>query len=274
MTRGTLRMGPGALTALALVAATTAVAAPPDVATIVGRMKQVLEPARPNLRRGTLTVAQGGFTSQVTLGQARGKVAGGNRILTVVLAPADLRGTAYIVKEEAASVSDRLWVYLPAIGRVREVVSPEAYSAFLNSDFTYADLGFIRLQSKLSLKGEQTVNGVKAYTIEAIPPQTWYYARIVTAVAADTFLPIERKFYDPANALWKVERFEKVAVINGVPTVLTVSMEDVQAKSRTTIDVSDLQYDATIPDGLFEPATLPQAAASPLWTSLKAPVGK
>jgi outer membrane lipoprotein-sorting protein len=274
MMRGTLRIGSVALTALALVAETTAVAAPPDVATILGRMKQALEPARPNLRKGTLTVAQGGYTSQVTLGQARGKVASGNRILTVVLAPADLRGTAYIVKEEAASDTDRLWAYVPAIGRVREVVSPEAYSAFLNSDFTYADLGFIRLKSTLSLKGEETVNGVKAYTIEAVPPQTWYYARIVTAVAEDTFLPIERKFYDPANALWKVERFEKVVVIDGVPTVLTVSMEDVQAKSRTTIDVTDFKYDAQVPDGFFEPAALPQAAASPLWPALAAPVGK
>jgi outer membrane lipoprotein-sorting protein len=259
---------------LALVAATTAVAAPPDVATILGRMKQALEPARPNLRKGTLTVAQGGYTSQVTLGQARGNVAGSNRILTVVLAPADLRGTAYIVKEEPASDYDRLWAYVPAIGRVREVVSPEAYSAFLNSDFTYADLDFIRLRLALSLKGEEAVNGVKAYTIESIPPSKWYYARIVTAVAADTFLPIETKFYDPANALWKVERFEKVAVIDGVPTVLTVSMEDVQAKSRTTINITDVQYDAKIPDSLFESGAMPQAAASPLWTILQAPVGK
>src|SRR5437660_1757457 len=83
------------------------------------------------------------------------------------------------------------------------------------------------------------------------PAQRWYYTRIVTTVAADSFLPIERQFYDPANQLWKVERFQGVSTINGVPTVLTLSMDDVQAKSRTTITVTDLKYGARIPEALL-----------------------
>jgi hypothetical protein len=51
-------------------------------------------------------------------------------------------------------------------------------------------------------------------------------------------------------------------------------MDDVQAKSVSTIAVTDLQYGATVPDALLEPDGLPLAATSPIWTSLNAPVGR
>jgi hypothetical protein len=237
-------------------------------------MKQALEPPQSSLRKSTLTVTQGGSTSKVVLGEARGKRGDSNRILAVVLAPPDLRGTAYLIQEAPASDNNVLSVWVPAIGRVRTLVSPEAFSAFLNSDFTYADLGFTPLRSTYTLEGEQAAQGGPAFRIQTILPQSWYYSRIVTTVAADSFLPIERKFYDVANELWKVERFQGVSKINGVPTVLTTSMDDVQSKSLSTLTVNDLQYGAKVPDALLDPDALPLAASSPLWTSLDAPVSR
>lgn len=263
-----------AVPVLALVAATTAAAAPPDVKTIIGRMKQALEPPRSSLRKMKLTVAQGGSTSEVQVGQARGKAAEGNRILNVALAPADLRGTAYLVQEAPESATNKQWAYVPAVGRVRTLISPEAFSAFLNSDFTFSDLGFTPLESSYKLLGEETTQGAHVYRIEEIPKQNWYYARITATVAADSFLPVERRFYDPANQLWKIERFEGVATIQGAPTVIRTSMEDVQASSRSTITITDLQYDAQIPPELLDPLAMPNAAKSPAWTSLNAPVGR
>jgi outer membrane lipoprotein-sorting protein len=264
----------GVSTALVLVAAAATAAGPPDVATVVARMKQAVEPPKASLRKMTLTVAQGASTSTVVLGQARGKLAEGDRILTVVVAPADLRGTAYLIQEQAASDENLQWAYVPAIGRVRTVVSPEAFSAFLNSDFTYSDLGFTPLHSTYKLLGEETGSSGRMYRIEATPPQRWYYSRIVTTVAADSFLPVEREFHDVGGQRWKVERFQGVAVVDGVPTVLTDTMEDVQAKSRSTITVTDLRYGAEIPDALLKPEALPEAGKSPIWTSLNAPVGR
>jgi hypothetical protein len=268
------RLLPAALTTIALLSASGALAAAPDVQALVHGMKLALEPARPSLRKLTLTVAQGGATSTVTLGQARGTVGGASRILTVVLAPADLRGTAYLVQEQAAADSDQLWVYVPAIGRVRTVVGPEAFSAFLNSDFTYSDLGFTALRWRYDAKDGDTVNGAKTYRVEGVPQQQWYYARVVSLIAADGFMPIQRDFFDPANQPWKVERFEKVTAMNGVPTPLTISMDDMQSKSRTTLNVTDLAYDAQVPDALLQPQGMSQAETSPVWTSLRAPVAK
>jgi outer membrane lipoprotein-sorting protein len=268
------RLLPAALMTIAILSATDARAQPPDVLALVGGMKQALEPVRPSLRKMTLTVAQGGTTSTVTLGQARGIVGGANLILTVVLAPGDLRGTAYLVQEQAASASDRLWTYVPAIGRVRTVVGPEAFSAFLNSDFTYSDLGFTALRWTYTVKDGDAVNGAKTYRVEGVPQQQWYYARVVSLIAADGFMPIQRDFFDPANQPWKVERFETVKTVNGVPTPLLVSMDDTQSKSRTTLTITDLAYDAQVPEALLKPEGMPKAVESPVWGALKAPVGK
>lgn len=89
--------------------------------------------------------------------------------------------------------------------------------------------------------------------------------RVVTWIAADSFLPLERDDYDAADALWKVERFEDITVIGGVPTPLAIVMEDKQAGTSSELRVSSVRYDAQVPDGLFDPANLPKAADHPLW---------
>ena len=244
-------------------------AADPDIGMLVREMKSALEPARPSIRKLTFRVSgESGETSQVIVGQVRGMVGTHRRILNLVLAPASLRGIAYLV-EEGGAASDVQWLYLPAIGRVRKVVSPEAYAAFLNSDFTYADLGFVSTGARYRLLGTETHDGTRAFEIEGVPKETWYYGRTVTWLPADSRLPLERDLYDPAKQLWKVERWEQLSVVDGVPTALRVSMEDVQSKTRTDIDVSAVRYDVSPPEGLLDPAQLPKAAGSPLWNELE-----
>lgn len=255
--------------------AAAAAAAPPDATTIMTKMKAAIEPPQASLRRLTLTVTGlDGTSSAVVLGQARGAAAESRRILTVVLAPPELKGIAYLTQEQPAGPGDAQSAWIPAIGRVRTLVSSEAFSAFLNSDFTYSDLGFASLRPRYTLLEEGVLNGTKVYRIDAVPKDNWYYSHYETTVAADSFIPIECKFFDPAGALWKVERWEGTATVNGVPTVLKVTIDDVQAKSKSTIAATDLQYGVAVPDALLQPSGLPKAASSPLWTALDAPVGK
>lgn len=247
----------------------SAEAASPDVGLIVKRMRAALEPERPSARKMTFRISGADDdASRVVVGQASSGVGDRRRILTVVLSPESLRGTAYLVEQSSAD-EDVQWLYLPAIDRVRKVVSPEAYAAFLNSDFTYSDLGMIGRGTRYTLLGEEEQDGTHAYRIEGVPKQTWYYGRTVSWVAADSGLPLQRRLYDAAKQLWKVERWEDVSVVDGVPTTMHVSMNDVQARTRTDINVSAVRYDVDVSDTLFDPSQLPKAAASPLWTQLE-----
>jgi outer membrane lipoprotein-sorting protein len=242
-----------------------AAAAPPDVMTLMKQMKEVFEPMRPSTRKVVISMNDKGETVQWTAGQARKELPDGKRMVMVMLAPESVRGIAYAVAEPKDKPST-MWMYLPAIRRVRGLTPVDTYEHFLGTDFTYADLGFVRLHERYRLLGEETHNGVRAYKIEeAVPQERAYYSRIITWVAADSLLPLQRDYYDVAGKLWKTELFEQVAVIDSVPTPLRIRMTDVQGGTSTEINVSEVRYGVDIPDAVFDPERLPQVVEHALW---------
>jgi hypothetical protein len=252
-----------------VLAATPAIAGPLNAQTIVQGMKRALEPDRPSTRTLVVAVrATDGSTTEWTARQARKRLPDGNRILTVILEPDDLRGVGLLIREEKVRPDDQ-WLYLPMIRRVRQILPVSAYESFLGSDFTLADLGFVNLRDrKFSLLGEETVAETPAYKVqEVLAGPHYYYSRIVSWIAKDTMLPMERDYYDAANQLWKTELYQNTTVINGIPTVLRIRMDDRLQDTGTELRVSEVRYDATIPDDLFDPQKLPQASKHPLWTS-------
>jgi Outer membrane lipoprotein-sorting protein len=257
------------LTALVgvIAAASPVMAGPPDAQTIIQRMKAVLEPERPSTRKIVLAMlAADGSTTEWTARQARKRLPDGSRILTVILEPDDVRGVGLLIREHKDH-PDEQWMYLPLIRRVRKMAPVGAYESFLGTDFTLADLGFVNLRDrKFSLLGEETFAERPAYKVqEVLAGRQYYYSRIVSWIAKDTMLPLRRDYYDVANELWKTELYQDAAVINGVPTVLRIHMEDKQQNTSTELRVSEVQYDAAVPDDLFDAQHLPEASKHPLW---------
>jgi outer membrane lipoprotein-sorting protein len=144
----------------------------------------------------------------------------------------------------------------------------------LGTDFTYADLGFVRLHPQYRLLGEEDHGSKKTYKIEeSVPKERAYYSRVITWVSKDSMLPIQRDYYDVAGTLWKTEVFEEEK-IDGVPTPIRIQMKDLPGKSSTELRVSDVRYNVEVPDALFDPMQLPTAASSPAWQSSHAPATK
>jgi hypothetical protein len=251
--------------AVLFLAASRAATGAPDAATVVRHMKEALEPARSSTRKLTILVTgESGEPAQWIAGQAREKRASGSRMLTVLLAPESARGMA-IIFQDGGQAPSRQWIYVPAVRRVREISRVESYQAFLNTDFTYADLGFVSPRERWEVLGTEARDGVQTYELQAVPREQWYYSRIVTWVVADSWLPVRREFHDPAGLLWKVETWSDVTAIDGVPIPLRDRMEDVRQGGSTEIRVSDVLWDRELPAALFEPRNLPAAADSPLW---------
>ena len=242
-----------------------AVAEPPEVTTIINKMKDSIEPARPSRSRMVITVHSEGETVEWTGHQARKQLADGKHILTVILEPESVRGVALLVWEPKDQPEVQ-WIYLPAVRRVRKLIPVSAFESFFNTDFTFYDLGFIALNDRgFALLGEDTEGSRRVYKVQEVPRNPYYYSRVVTWVAEDSFLPLHRDYYDGAGALWKIERFENVTTIDGVPTPLRIVMEDKQAGTSSELRFSSVRYDVAVPDELFDPKNLPKAAAHPSW---------
>ena len=255
------------LPAFFLAAAPVAAQPPPDANALVKEMKRAFEPARPSTRKVIVSVSELGQTLQLVGRVARKTFPDGQRQAIVMTEPPDVRGTALLVAELTdPSKPSVMWLYSPVIRRVRKLVPIDAYDHFLDTDFTYADLGFVRLHGRYALLGEADVKGVKAYKVEEkIPREEWYYSRVVTYIAAGNKLPLQRDYYDPAGALWKTEAFDGITAIDGVPTILHAVMKDVQAQTSTDLAVSEVRYDVDVPDAIFDPQKLAQLADHPLW---------
>jgi len=237
--------------------------------TIVQEMKKVFEPDRPSVRKIDISVS--GEQHREVKWEARKAsrtLPEGKRTLIVLLEPRDVRGNALLVQEG----NDRTaveWVYVPFVRRVRKIEPVTAHEHFLNTDFTYADLGCVSYDGTYELLGEEERAGEAAYKLAFTPANPWFYSRIVTWVSKETHLPLERDYYDVRGQLWKQETFEQITVINGIPTPLRIEMKDVPSETRSVLTVSEVRFDLEIPEDLFSPKMLPKAADSSFWKQLE-----
>lgn len=248
--------------------ASSALAADPDVADILRRMKEAMEPPRASLRTIDVTlIDEEGVRTEWLARQARRPAPDGNRIVMVMLSPKEIRGSALLIQERNDG-PDVQWVYLPSVRRVRKLVPVGQFQSFLGSDFAYVDLGFIPLDDRSTrlLGTEDRPGGVTAYKVEQIPRNQWYYSKIIDWIAIDTLLPIQRDYYSPAGDLWKQQYFESVSVIDDVPTPLRIRIVNRAEGGSTELKIRELDYDAKVPADLFEPSSLPDLVNRPIWS--------
>lgn len=236
-------------------------AAAPEAMTIVNKMKDVFEPTTPRVATVTITFTGEGSEEVQWVGRmARTVIDGEKRTLLVMLEPPDIKATAFLVQERK-DATDQMWLYLPPIDRIRQIIPVETYQQFLGTDFTYADLGFVDRHGHYRLLDKEKHKGKQTYKIEFVPTNQWYYSRIITWVDAETYLPLQREFYDVANKLWRTQTFDQMMVIDGKPTPLRIEMKDLQQGTSTIFTMSKVQYNEKIPETLFDPMQLRVAAA-------------
>jgi len=250
---------------------TPAIAESPDATTIVKQVKEIFEPLRSSTRKVVVTStckiegSQKNESIQFVAGEARKTFPNGKRILLVMLKPQSVKGNTYLFWEPEKQQNFITLFYSPFLRRVREFLPVELYDRFLDTNFTYADVGFVRFHEHYKLLGEEEHAGVHAYkVVEELPHERSYYSHIYIWVAADSFLPLQRDYYDTGGRLWKTELFKEVVTINNVPTPLLIQMKDRDGFS-TDLKVTEVKYDVEIPDELFNPNLLSKAVDSPLW---------
>jgi hypothetical protein len=214
-------------------------------------MKTAFEPSASSTRMVTITLkSEDRITSQWIAREARKTLPDGKKSLVVLSEPEEVKGVARLINEKDTKTNG-MFLYLPAIDRIRRISPVMAYDIFLNTDFTFAGLGFIDIGGTSKLVGTEKKDEVMAFKVETIPDKQYYYSRIVTWVSCNNHLPIERHYYDVAGRLWKKQHFENVTVINGVATPLLIRMVDHQNLTSTDYSVSELCYGENVPDDVF-----------------------
>jgi hypothetical protein len=206
MLRTTRRL---ALLALAGSAA-SALAAEPDADAIM-RRNFVVGKVRDSRAEVTMTLVNARGTRRerttVTLSKLLPNGVDQKRLVRF-LAPADVRGTATLLVERSGG-DDDIWIYLPALRKVRRLVANNKKDSFVGTDFSYGDIIGHRVEEwEHTLVGSEAVDGAETWVVEAVPRtarvrENSGYSKRRVWVRKDNAVAVKGLFWDTGGTLLK-----------------------------------------------------------------------
>ncbi|WP_339936905.1 outer membrane lipoprotein-sorting protein [Undibacterium luofuense] len=207
----------------------------------------------------TLTAKDGSTRVRKTTGYTRLQANGNDNMRLVRFnAPADIKGTASLLIERSGA-DDDMWIYLPALGKVRRLSASNKKDAFVGTDFSYADvIGYKVDEWKHKLLREENVDGVAHYVIESLPETAQItsqtgYSRRISWVRKDNFVASKGEAYDAGGQLLKkfVQSDIRAAGSNGKWQAMLSEAENVQTGHKTSIRLQEFKADQNVAESLF-----------------------
>lgn len=173
------------------------------------------------------------------------------------LAPEDLAGTAYLLREQQGGASEQ-YIYLSGLKRTRRVVGRERDGSFMGSDFTYADMQ--RVDPKYAHNRrlpDEKIGDAEAYVVEStIAPEAGVaYAKLTTWVRKSDFVALRTRFSDKQGKTVKTLYARKVREIEGKPVVVEARMQSENGHA-TELFIDSMERHDDLSDSLFTPTAL------------------
>lgn len=165
-----------------------------------------------------------------------------SRNLAVFQEPAEVAGEAVLT----ASTPERgydAWLYLPELGRVRQVNPAALGETFFGTDFTYEDLGAVVVDAREHrLASRGTLDGEPVYRVESTPRGADTYGKVVTWVSRTTYLPVRIDYFNHVGVLLRSGRFSDVRVVKGIPTPFAIEMTNIETGHLTRLTLLQADY--------------------------------
>ena len=179
-----------------------------------------------------------------------------SRSVMFFTAPADVRGTGFLTVEQANGESD-MWLYLPALRRIRRIVSSSRNESFMGSDLTYADLGSRDLDNHEHPRlADDRIDGQVAYVVESTPAtdeieRETGYSRTVVWISMDKLIPLRTDFYDTRGNLAKQMVVEETLLVGGHWVMSRIVVADLKDGGSTIMETTNIEIDTGIDDDVF-----------------------
>ena len=187
-----------------------------------------------------------------------------NRRLVNFLSPADVRGTKTLLIEHSAG-DDDIWIYLPAMKKVRRLVANNKKDSFVGTDFSYGDVIGHKVEdwTHKQLPPEK-IDGRDCYVVESTPKRPEVadntgYSRRVSWIDEESYVALRGEIYDQSGALLKRTKAEDVQRVDSKneryqPMKLTA--ENVQTGHKTIIEFTNFKANVGVGDEVFAARSL------------------
>lgn len=191
----------------------------------------------------------------------RKNVDDGRRMAIFYQAPANIRGTAFLVFDYRDDAKDNdQWLYLPALRKVRRVPASDRGDYFLGTDLTFDE---IRNDNRVTLTdwtfqavGESEVDGERCTLVSGVAASDAIadelgYSRARWCIDRQAQLARRIEYWDRTGNALKTVRNRSIERIDGVWTASRIEVENHKTGHRTLIEFTDSKFNALLADGLF-----------------------
>ncbi len=135
------------------------------------------------------------------------------------LDPADVKGTG-ILTFDYANKDDDMWLYMPALRKVRRIVSSEKTKSFMGSEFSNADITKPNIEEyTYKVIGSETIDNVECVKIEITPAtkeiaNSYGYSKKIAWIGKTDYVARKNEFYDLEGKLLKVITLKNIKLVD------------------------------------------------------------
>ncbi len=185
----------------------------------------------------------------------------GRRSLIFFETPKNVKDTGFLTFDyPAPDREDDLWLYLPALRKVRRIATADRGGSFVGTDFSYED---IKLGTRLSAHdyawktlGREPCDELSCILIEgsAVDDETadeLGYARLKAWVDPEIWMVRRAEFWDEHGRPLKQVRVGEIRRVDGRWTPHRLEALNHRSGHRTIFRIEDPDYEVELPDDLF-----------------------
>ena len=169
---------------------------------------------------------------------------GGKRLIKF-LKPADVKGTGFL-----SLPGDEMYIYMPALGKVRRIASHVKNQSFMGTDFSYDDMGGEKYSgsgktASLSEEGGKYLIEVTATKKDAS------YSRLKFIIDKNTFIADKIEFFDKAGRPFKTMTNSSVEKVGESWIPKEIKMVNIQEGHTTVLKMTNVSFDNDLGDDIF-----------------------
>jgi len=187
---------------------------------------------------------------QVLRSAAR-KVQGRSASLARFLEPPGVAGVAVLTVAGEGGAADEVSLYLPKLRKVRRVAAGERAKSFMDTDFSYADLGSAGArESDVRRLPDEKVDGREAWVLAGVADEASPYGNVKVWVDKATSVPLKAEYADKEGQPFKAYRVVALRKFKERVLAGEAVMENLKSGSSTRVEI--LKLDETpLPEEAF-----------------------
>jgi hypothetical protein len=175
------------------------------------------------------------------------------------LEPADVKGTGFL-SFEYENRDNEMWLYMPALRKVRRIVSSDKSKSFMGSEFSNADIEKPKIDGfSFNNLGAETVNSVDCWKIEMVPATAslaneYGYSKKVMLIAKNDFIARKVDYYDKTGKVFKTMKTDKVKLVDEKGNKfqpLDITMENLQNGRSSRFEIDKIVYNPNVKSEYF-----------------------